>query len=287
MVRVQNFQLSDRLQTIASHISEGESVADIGTDHGYIPIWLLSRGITDKVILTDINKGPLEKALGNFRKWMPAFTPELRQGSGLSVLKPGEADDIIIAGMGGILIGRILEAHPEVVNSADRLILQPRNHSFTLRNQLRRLQGFVITDEEIALESGKNCEIITLTRRKAASDSELRRAEQIQELEARLGLEERIYDEVPVMYALYSDRRYHDYLELKSRAEIRVIESILSHGRSDYADSRRHRAEERLRAFRKIKELQERLVAKQDDQNRKSAGSDPCGGAGKSPGILG
>ena len=261
MVRVQNLQLSDRLQTIAAHVAQGETVADIGTDHGYIPIWLLSRGITEKVILTDINQGPLEKARGNFLKWMPASVPDLRQGPGLSVLAPGEADDIIIAGMGGILIGRILEAHPEVVASADRLILQPRNHSFTLRSQLRHLQGFVITDEEIALESGKNCEIITLTRKGAASSAELYRAEQSRELEERLGLEERIYDEVPVMYALYSDRRYHDYLELKSRAEIRVIENILSHGRSDYADSRRQRAERRLQAFRKIKELQERLVA--------------------------
>ena len=65
MEKKQEFQLSERLLTIASHVSAGETVADIGTDHGYIPIWLLSHGITQNVILTDVNEGPLRKAQGN------------------------------------------------------------------------------------------------------------------------------------------------------------------------------------------------------------------------------
>lgn len=260
MEKKQEFQLSERLLTIASHVSAGETVADIGTDHGYIPIWLLSHGITQNVILTDVNEGPLRKAQGNFLKWLPDREPVLRQGSGLSVLLPGEADDIIIAGMGGILISRILEADPDIVNSTARFILQPRNHSFTLRNALRDMDHFIITDEQLAMESGKYCEIITLTRKEAATDEEIQRAAKAAELEDSLGLERRIYDEVPVMYALKKDRQYYHYLELKCRTEIRVIESILSHGHSDHAENRRHRAEYRMKAFRKIKKLQERMA---------------------------
>ena len=134
-----SFRLTERLQMIAAHVEQGECVADIGTDHGYIPIRLLSEGIAGRVILTDLREGPLLKARKNFRRWLPDLEPEFRQGAGLSVLKPGEADVLIIAGMGGILISRILAAHPEIVNTASRLVLQPRNHAFTLRAYLRGL----------------------------------------------------------------------------------------------------------------------------------------------------
>ncbi len=251
-------QLTERLQMIASHVAADETVADIGTDHGYIPIWLLSEGVTDRVILTDINEGPLRKARKNFQKWLPDIEPELRQGPGLSVLRPGEADVLMIAGMGGILISRILEADPEIVGTASRLVLQPRNHSFTLRKCLRGLEQFVITKEQIAVEVRHYCEIITLTRRDRMSEEQCRMAEQIAGLEERLGLEERIYDELPVAHALTG--KYPDYLEHKCRTERQVIERILTNGRSDYADSRRRRAEHRLAAFQKIRECQERMA---------------------------
>ena len=258
MAGEREFRLSERLEMIASHIREGESAADIGTDHGYIPIRLLSGHVTDRVILTDINEGPLIKARNNFRRWLPGTEPELRQGPGLSVLAPGEADAVIIAGMGGILISRILEDDPGIVAGTRRFILQPRNHSFTLREYLRGMKDHVITDEEIALEAGRYCEIITLTRKDAVSEEEGELVRKAAELEKHLDLEQRIYDELPVMHALTG--RYRDYLEYKSRTEIRVIEKILSHGRSAHADSRRLRAEQRMMAFRKIKAAQERMA---------------------------
>lgn len=258
MERNQVFQLSDRLLAIASHVLQGETVADIGTDHGYIPIWLLYYGITDKVILTDLKEGPLIKAGNNFRKWLPDIKPDLRQGAGLSVLKPGEADTILIAGMGGILISRIMSDHPEIVDSASRLVLQPRNHAFTLRKYLRGMENFITTEEQIVPEAGRYCEIITITRKDLASDKERLRSSQVADLEKQLGLDESIYDEVPLLYALTG--RYRDYLEYKRRTEIQVIENILAHGRSEYADSRRKRAEYRMDAFGKLKDLQERIL---------------------------
>ncbi len=260
MDRPKEIQLSERLQTIASHVATGETVADIGTDHGYIPISLLSKGITSRVILTDIHEGPLLKARGNFRKWLPEVEPDLRQGPGLSVLQPGEADVLIIAGMGGILISRILDEHPDIVHSASRLVLQPRNHAFTLREYLRKMNRFLVSEEQIVLEVRHYCEIITLTRRDLASDEEIRMAKQTVELETKMGLDQRIYNEVPVMHVLTGN--YRDYLDHKCRTEQQVIRRILEHGRTDYAESRRQRAESRMNAFRTIRDWHERMADK-------------------------
>ena len=258
---MQEFQLSERLKMIASHVSSGETAADIGTDHGYIPIWLLLSGVTDRVILTDIHEGPLQKARNNFRKWLPDIVPDIRKGPGLSVLNPGEADVLMIAGMGGILISRILEEHPEIVGTSSRLVLQPRNHTFTLRRYLRGLRGFVVTDEQVAVEAGRYCEIITLIRRDLASRSILRMEETIAAVEAEMDLDHRIYDEVPVMYALTGE--YPDYLEYKCKVESQVISNILAHGRTEYADRRRQRAESRLAAFQRIREWQNKKEGNQ------------------------
>lgn len=257
MAGSKEFQLTERMQMIASHAGRGEVTADVGTDHGYIPIWLLLNGITDRVILSDVNQGPLDKAASNFEKWLPGVRPDLRLGSGLSVLSPGEAQNIIIAGMGGILIRTLLEDDPEVFFSADRLIFQPRTHSHTLRSYLRSLDEFLITEEEIALEAGRFCEIITLTSRRIASEEDLQKEQQTKEREKEIGLEERIYEEIPVSY-VWNDRS-RDYLDYKIGTELRVVESIRDHGSSEHADQQRQRAEQRLEAFRTIRNGLERM----------------------------
>lgn len=243
-------RLSERMQMIASHVASGDRAADIGTDHGYIPVWLISSGVTDKVILTDVNEGPLEKAAGNFERYLPGFRPEMRRGNGLEVLEPGEADDIIIAGMGGILISKILDAGSDVASAASKLVLQPRNHSFSLRHYLRGLEGFTTVCEEIAVEDRRYCEIITVKRKDLLTDAEKELAAAVTELEKELGLGERIYDELPVMYALSG--RYPEYIEYKCRTEQQVIDNIAANGHSEHADMRKKRAEESLDAFSKI-----------------------------------
>lgn len=244
-------QLTERLQVIADHVTGGNTVADIGSDHGYIPIWLVENSPVGHVIVSDINEGPLVRARRNFRRWLPDYEPDIRSGPGLSVLRPGEADSLIIAGMGGILISKILADDPDVVKGASALVLQPRNHSFTLRHFLRGMDDFAIIDEDIAMERGKHCEIITARRLDTLSAEERELMQEVRKAEEDLGLPEKVYEELPVMYALKG--RYREYLEHKCRAEISVIENILAHGRSDYADERRLRAEKRLAAFRKVK----------------------------------
>lgn len=154
-------RLSERLEKIAGFVGPGMRAADIGTDHGYIPIYLIQNGISPYVIASDINTGPLEKMEENLKKHMGDDRKGIimRHGPGLEVLEPGEADAVVIAGMGGLLIEEILEKDPERTNSVKRFILQPRNAPDKLRKWLLE-KGFRITDEVLARESRFVWEII-------------------------------------------------------------------------------------------------------------------------------
>ena len=256
--KTNRIELSERLMKIAAHIRCEDTVADIGTDHGYLPIWLAQNHAAAGLIISDINEGPLEKATAHLEKYGIKEKPSIRRGSGLEVLQPGEADVIVIAGMGGILISFILDKSPEVVRSARRLILQPRNHSFDLRASLRWLKGFRISDEEIAVEGRKLCEIITVTREDCLTDEEKRRIRSAEELEEKLGLEKRLLNEVPAMLLVPKEgaaripKVNQAFLLQKCISEQIVIDNINKNGRSRHADRRLARARGRLEAFEKM-----------------------------------
>ncbi|HVI41613.1 MAG TPA: class I SAM-dependent methyltransferase [Anaerovoracaceae bacterium] len=152
-------KLSDRLQKIADFIAPGESIADIGTDHGFLPIALWESKKSPYVILSDINTGPLEKAKANIKKYFPEKDFDIRIGSGLHTLKPAEVDAVVIAGMGGLLISEILGDDLTKSKSYKKLILQPRNAQDKLRAWLFE-NGFAITDEVLVKEGKYLCEII-------------------------------------------------------------------------------------------------------------------------------
>ena len=101
-------ELSKRLYAVASLVTEGASVADIGTDHGYVPIYLMKNKIASKVIALDINKGPLERARMHVIGHGLKGQIETRLSDGLKNVKPGEVDTMIAAGMGGGLVIKIL-----------------------------------------------------------------------------------------------------------------------------------------------------------------------------------
>jgi tRNA (adenine22-N1)-methyltransferase len=152
-------KLTPRLQAIADSISDCKVLADIGTDHAHLPIYLMLKGKIAKAIATDINKGPIEIAQKRIRQNGLLDKIEARQGSGLAVLKPMEADTIVIAGMGGMLISDILEQNQEVAKAANTLILQPMLDAGKLRKYLLE-NGYEIFDEELAKEDRKLYEII-------------------------------------------------------------------------------------------------------------------------------
>ena len=135
-------------------VTPGNSVADIGCDHAHTGIYLLQAGISPKAIAMDLRKGPLAKAEENVREQGLEDRIEVRLSDGLEKLCPGEADTILISGMGGPLITRILERKPEVAKSAKELVLSPQSDLPEFKTRLSD-NGFVIADTKITEEDDK------------------------------------------------------------------------------------------------------------------------------------
>ena len=146
--------ISDRLKTVASLITAGNSVADIGTDHGYIPIYLALNNLTKKAVAMDINEGPLSRAADNIQKYNVGNCVETRISDGLCGLAEDEVDTIVIAGMGGLLINRILEDNMKVALSAKEIILSPHSDVPKVREFLAD-NGLMVTDEVMVKDEGK------------------------------------------------------------------------------------------------------------------------------------
>ena len=149
--------ITPRLKAIINNVT-CPKIADIGTDHAYIPIFLTEKKLADKIIATDINEGPLAVARENINKKGQSEKIETRLGGGLSVINAGEVDEIIIAGMGGILISEILDNDIDTAKKS-RLVLQPMNAQYELRKYLLS-HGFKIISEDIAVEGFKVYNII-------------------------------------------------------------------------------------------------------------------------------
>lgn len=147
-------KLSKRLSAVADMITKGSSVADVGTDHGYIPIYLALNNLCPYALATDINEGPLERARANILAYGVEDKVGTRLCGGLEGLEKGETDSIVIAGMGGLLIISILEASPEKAHAAKELVLSPHSDADLVRAFLYR-NSFIITDESIVKEDGK------------------------------------------------------------------------------------------------------------------------------------
>ncbi len=146
-------ELSKRLQAVAALVSY-PTVADIGTDHGYVPIYLHTLGRLKKAFACDVRKGPLEKARENILLYQAQDCIETRLGSGFLPLQPGEVETAVIAGMGGMLMLRLLQDSPQVVAELKELILSPQHDGDQVRRYLHTI-GFSIETEQMVKEDGK------------------------------------------------------------------------------------------------------------------------------------
>ena len=151
-------ELSKRLKRIAEHVDKCESVADIGTDHGYIPIYLVKEGICKKAIASDINKGPIEKAKVNVAFEGVSNKVKCLLGPGLNPLKVGEVNGVILAGMGGNLTRDILLADMDKVKKYDFIILQPAQNPEVLGEFLYK-NDYEIIDEDLIKDEGRFYEL--------------------------------------------------------------------------------------------------------------------------------
>ena len=147
-------RLSKRLTALADLVTPGHRLADIGTDHGYIPIYLCQKHVIPSAVAMDIGKGPLQQATAHIGQCGLSDMIETRLSDGLAALQPGEADTILIAGMGGGLVQKILSEGAQVLTGREELILQPQSEITQVRQYLRQC-GFQITEEEMILEDGK------------------------------------------------------------------------------------------------------------------------------------
>ena len=126
-------ELSRRLQAVAAMVTAGYTLADIGTDHAYIPIYLVEHQIVPRAVAMDINEGPLDRARAHVEKHGLTGQIALRLSDGMKELRPGEAQSAVIAGMGGALMIRILQDSKETVESLRECILQPQSEIAKVR----------------------------------------------------------------------------------------------------------------------------------------------------------
>lgn len=144
--------LDARLSAAAAYVRAGHPAADIGCDHGKLSAWLAGSGRCPRVFACDLRPDPLEKARRCCASWKDRV--DCRLGSGLEVLQPEEADDIIIAGMGAETILEILDAAPWVSDERYNLVLVPATKHSLLRLGLAQ-RGFALLDETLAYAAGR------------------------------------------------------------------------------------------------------------------------------------
>ena len=201
-------KLTDRLLKIASLVSDGKKIADIGTDHGYIPVYLLKEGKVPFAVLADVNKGPLDNAHKEVIQNNLLDKVDLRLGSGIEILEIGEVEEVIIAGMGGILISELLEAKKEVAHNVEKLILQPMQAQEELRYYLLN-NGYEILVEVLVREDFRIYEIIVA---KYTGKNTI--------------IEDEIYYEVGIKLLENKDSLFNDFIEKKIKTYSSIVNKL-------------------------------------------------------------
>ena len=156
-------QLSKRLETVVSYIPKQSKIADIGSDHAYLPCYAVNKGIASSAIAGEVVKGPYLSAKKQVEDAQLTQEVEVRLGNGLEVIAPGEVECITIAGMGGTLIASILDAGKDKLTNEPRLILQPNVSAKSIRTWLMDNEWDLI-GEEILEEDDKLYEILIAER---------------------------------------------------------------------------------------------------------------------------
>ena len=213
------------MKTISDAVLVGRPCADIGTDHGLIPIHLLKTGRVPFCILCDITDGPLIKASRNMSgSGLSAASYSIRKGDGIAPVEPGEADTVIIAGMGGELIRDIMAADPEKADTFSRFVLQPRSKSSVLRRWLID-NGYAIVNELLAREDRRISQIIVV------------------EHANRTKLENEVFDDeldyfIPPFLYERQNPLLKDFLKMKRTSVLMILENLTHSDNPDLNEKR-------------------------------------------------
>lgn len=152
-------KLTERLAAAAALVPSGSTIADIGTDHGYLPVHVCQQGICRHAVAADVAPGPLEAAISHVRGAGLEGYIDCRLGDGLSCLRQGEVDGVVICGMGGPLMVRILDDSRDLWQSLQFAVLQPQSESGVLRQFLYD-HAWHIEEETLCIDSGRLYEIM-------------------------------------------------------------------------------------------------------------------------------
>jgi tRNA (adenine22-N1)-methyltransferase len=159
VINMNTEKLSARLQLVADFIPKGFKMADIGSDHAYLPCYVVKKGIVPFAIAGEVVEGPYQSALSQVTEEGLTEQISVRKGNGLEVINHNEVDCITIAGMGGVLISTILETGKEKLTNVKRLILQPNISAISIREWLLE-NGWKLVDEKVLEEDGKIYEVL-------------------------------------------------------------------------------------------------------------------------------
>ena len=148
-----HLELTPRLRQIAAWVRQGAHLADVGTDHAYLPVWLTLQGRVASAIASDLRRGPLDRAQETGRRYGVGDRITFRLGNGLAAVAPEECDTIVIAGMGGENIAQILAGAPWTADGRHTLLLQPQSRAEILRSFLAE-HGYTIRREALVRDRG-------------------------------------------------------------------------------------------------------------------------------------
>ena len=225
---MRDFTIDQRLKSAADLVRQGAVLADVGTDHAYLPIFLLSHGIIERAVCSDINEGPLASAKANVSECGFSDKVSFHLADGARELFNTGATDYAICGMGGELIADIIDNAPHLRNPEINLILQPMSRQAYLREYLYT-HGFRIDREKYSHSSGKYYVCICATYTGECMT--------LSPIDYELGLEQSI-----------ADKSYTGYTRVKYEALCRTISGKTSGGASaDYELELKRAIEERLK----------------------------------------
>lgn len=151
---MKNIKLSNRLQTVASFIEPGAGVIDVGTDHGFLPVWLAQSGAPGRIVASDVGEGPLQSAVSTADAYGVVDRIEFVRTDGLEGIDPSGIGTVVLAGMGGETMIAILEKAPWVKSGGVRLVLQPQTKQTVLTGWLKK-EGFVTKDAALCRDDGR------------------------------------------------------------------------------------------------------------------------------------
>lgn len=249
-------KLSKRLRAVAEMVTEGNTVCDVGCDHGFVSIYLVQRGTSPKAVAMDVNEGPLRAAGEHVEEYGLADYIETRLSDGVAALSAGEADTLVCAGMGGRLMRRIMEEGKDKIRQMREIILQPQSEIGMVREYLRK-EGYSIADENMVLEEGKYYPVI-----KALPKTEL--PEALEALEGKNGGRpekdggtrngegekngwQQIEDKYGPVLLKKKDMVLEDYLRREYSLCMQIMESLRGNGRE--TEERQEEIKERIRGI--------------------------------------